>query len=227
MRLEDKFFSVWTGRNYLRIIMTSNNDNVVRADLSERRYAIFDVAPPFQSDPDARREYFGAMVRQMEDGGTEAMLGELLMRDISRWNPEAIPATPAAEAQKINSLINDPVIAWYYERLCDGILITTGQDRLEGRTFEWGKNDARYVPVSEVIADITAYAKSRSIHFSTHKVKNKLERFMPADFRSLTRRERDIGHTANPRTLKVYPFPTIADARRLFTEATGIVFDEG
>jgi len=145
LRLEDKFFSTWTARNHLRIIMTSNNDHIVRADGSERRYAVFEVVNPHQDSPDARRAYFGAMVEQMENGGYEAMLGELLARDISGWNAEAIPETAALRRQKLLNLANNPVQSWLHERLTEGVFILHG-DGIVQEGYPWGLDHSTAVP---------------------------------------------------------------------------------
>jgi hypothetical protein len=52
---------------------------------------------------DKRREYFTALVKQMENGGRAALLHMLLRRDISNFNPEAIPQTEELAQQKLLS----------------------------------------------------------------------------------------------------------------------------
>jgi hypothetical protein len=52
---------------------------------------------------DKRREYFAALVKQMENGGRAALLNTLLNRDISNFNPEAIPQTEELAQQKLLS----------------------------------------------------------------------------------------------------------------------------
>lgn len=196
--------------------MTSNNDQVVRADGSDRRYAVFEVINPHQGDPDSRRRYFGELVEQMENGGYEAMLGELLARDISGWNPEAIPETEALRRQKRLNLSNDPVMAWYYSRLEDGIDILseeTGQG-----SYPWRESEVQWVPVQAVIADYTAFAKRHGHRGDDQRIKNKLARYMPSGFESKPRREEQIN---GPRQVRCYPFPPLEEARRLFVEKSG------
>ncbi len=215
LRVEDKFFSAWAAPSHLRIIMTSNNDQVVRADGSDRRYAVFEVINPHQNDPDARRRYFGELVEQMENGGYEAMLGELLGRDITAWNPEAIPETEALKRQKRLNLSNDPVTAWYYSRLEDGIDILSG----EGGTnvYAWGDSTV-WVPVQDVLADYSAFAKRHGHRGDDQRLKSKLARFMPPGFESKAKAKMGVNGS---RAAKCYPFPPLAEARRIFTERTG------
>ena len=220
LRVEDKFFSAWNAPNHLRIIMTSNNDQVVRADGFDRRYAVFEVLSPHQNDPDARRRYFGEMVEQMESGGYEAMLGELLTRDIASWNPEAIPATEALKRQKLLNLSNDPVAAWYYSRLTDGINILSGE--ASTGVYPWDTGSTTWVPVRDVIADYGAFAKRHGHKGDDQRLQNKLARYMPDGFAGKPKRQEDINGGA---MVRCYPFPTLDQARTLFSEKTGFEFD--
>lgn len=223
LRLEDKFFSTWTGKNHLRIIMTSNNDHVVRADGNDRRYAVFDVATPFGADPDARRAYFGAMVEQMECGGFEAMLGELLARDISTWNPEAIPDTPALRKQKLLNLANDPVSSWLHERLADGIFIVSSEHDLLGTAYRWSGTKPTAVPVTAAKEDFLRYCQRNGYRGTERMLQMKLASFMPPGFKS--RVERAPAGDSVGGVQRVYDFPPINEARAAFTKKTGHAFE--
>lgn len=220
LRYEDKFFSAWRGPSHLRIIMTSNNDHVVRADGMDRRYAVFEVVNPHQGDPDARRRYFGEMVEQMENGGYEAMLGELLARDISGWNPEAIPETEALRRQKKLNLSNDPVTSWLESRLEDGINILSGETG--HGAYPWSETETVWVPVSAVLADYTEFAKRNGHRGDDKRLMVKLVRYMPPGFAGKPRRD---GQGIGAPVVRSYPFPPLGEARRLFTEKTGFKFD--
>lgn len=220
LRVEDKFFSAWNAPNHLRIIMTSNNDQVVRADGFDRRYAVFEVLSPHQNAPDARRRYFGEMVEQMESGGYEAMLGELLARDIASWNPEAIPATEALKRQKSLNLSNDPVAAWYCSRLTDGINVLSGEAGTN--IYPWGEDSTIWVPVRDVIADYAAFAKRHGHKGDDQRLHNKLARYMPDGFAGKPKRQEEVNGSA---MVRCYPFPPLDQARKLFSETTGFEFD--
>ena len=66
-------------RNHLIFTVASNEDSVVPADLADRRWQVLRVNDAHRED----RPYFQAIVEQMEDGGHEAMLFDLLNRDVS------------------------------------------------------------------------------------------------------------------------------------------------
>jgi hypothetical protein len=219
LRLEGKFFGVWDARNRLRVIVTSNNEHVVRADGSERRYAVFEVVNPHQADPHDRRRYFGAMMEQMENGGHSAMLGELLNRDISKWNPEAIPETEALKQQKLLNLGSDPLRLFLHERLMEGINITTGEAGLGAPIHSWSDTETVNVPARDLIADYKLFVDAHGLPFSQAGLARNLPKYMPAGFRATTIRE-----TApdGSRTLKVYPMPPLEVARSRFEEVTGL-----
>lgn len=223
LRLEDKFFSTWEAPNHLRIVMTSNNDHVVRADGIERRYAVFDVSNPFQDEAEARGNYFAAIASEMDNGGLQAMLGELLQRDIRGWNPEALPQTEALSRQKQYSVLQNPVTAWYYDRLRDGIAITRGTDFGSG-DYLWDETATTGVPVRRVIEDYWAYADAHKVPFRERQFCIQLRRLMPDGFEAVPKRAEPNGY--GPPVYKVYPFPPLPEAKAAFTRKTGLTFED-
>jgi Family of unknown function (DUF5906)/Bifunctional DNA primase/polymerase, N-terminal len=108
--LERKFIDPVSVRNFARLIFASNHDHPLRIDAFDRRYVGYEVCLPSgmmgTSDAAARerRKYFGAIDAQMEHhGGRAALLDVLLDRDISEFNPEAIPQTKELDRQKLLS----------------------------------------------------------------------------------------------------------------------------
>lgn len=85
-------------KNRMIFMIASNEASVVPADKNDRRWMMFEVADHHREDHD----YFRAIQRQLDDGGYEAMLHELLHRD---WkvgpNPTRIIKTTALFEQII------------------------------------------------------------------------------------------------------------------------------
>ena len=50
-----------------------------------------------------RKTYFAPIIEELKKGGSEALLGLLLQRDIRDFNAEAIPETHERRQQKLNS----------------------------------------------------------------------------------------------------------------------------
>ncbi len=102
--------------NYVRVFVTSNSDWVVPAGLEERRFCVIDVGESHMQD----KAYFGAMMRQMEDGGYEALFQYLLDFPLDEIDVRTIPQTAALTEQKIASL--PPESAWWLDTLARGLL---------------------------------------------------------------------------------------------------------
>lgn len=115
--IESKGIDAKEARNMLHIILTSNSDWVVPASSDERRYCILKASNKHKEDYD----YFAAIDAEMDNGGFEAMLYELLHLDISDFNVRDFPKTEGLTEQKLQSL--DPVPAWWYAKLCNGELL--------------------------------------------------------------------------------------------------------
>ncbi len=68
-------------------------------------------------------EYFGALKHEIENGGAEAMLYDLLRLDLGKWHPRQIPMTAALVEQKQRSLRGSRAVieSWLQEKLPKGI----------------------------------------------------------------------------------------------------------
>jgi hypothetical protein len=87
-------------RNLLHIMMSSNNDWIVPAGHGSRRYAVFKVSRAVIGD----LGYFKALNAEIDRGGAEAMLFDLLQLDLGEWHPKQIYETAALVEQKGHSL---------------------------------------------------------------------------------------------------------------------------
>lgn len=103
-------------RNYLHVIMASNNNWVVPAGVDDRRFVVLDVDESRMQD----LAYFSAMRREMANGGQEALLHMLATRNLSSFNPRDKPTTAALQEQKLLSL--SPIAKWWHSVLSDGTL---------------------------------------------------------------------------------------------------------
>ena len=92
---EKKFGDKVKVDSFLHIMMSTNNEWKVAAGPESRRYLVLDVGKQVAND----REYFGAIKTQMANGGHEAMLHELLNRQIIS-NLRYAPVTEELKAQR-------------------------------------------------------------------------------------------------------------------------------
>jgi hypothetical protein len=114
--IEPKYFQPFQVLNVLHILMSSNNDWVVPAGHGSRRYAVYNVSSARVGDFD----YFNRLNAELDGGGAEAMLWDLLRLDLGGWHPKLIYETDALMEQKQHSLRG--LDAWIEALLQEGVL---------------------------------------------------------------------------------------------------------
>jgi hypothetical protein len=130
-------------KNFVRLIMTSNEDWVVPAGKDERRFAVLDVHPRCAQNHqlfprDAGRD------RRWRARGAAARSAQFRPRE---REPAAIPMTAALLEQKFRSL--DSVENWWLERLFDGNTKRGGTEWVETVAIDSLFDD--YIAVAEKI----------------------------------------------------------------------------
>ena len=73
--------------NFRHLIISSNEDWPVHVDHDDRRFFVVQVSERHKED----HEYFAAIKCELEDGGYEALLYDLLHEDLSEFNPRIFP----------------------------------------------------------------------------------------------------------------------------------------
>lgn len=126
--IESKGFDIIRVRNYINLILASNSDWVVPAGLEERRFFVLDIAESRQQD----KKYFNKIVKQMNSGGKEAMLYDLLKMDISKIDLRTFDQTQGLFEQKLFSM--SIAQKYWFESLKRGSLI----DSDSYDTLTWG-----------------------------------------------------------------------------------------
>lgn len=112
--IEPKSVNAFTVDSYLRLFISSNEDWVVPATADEGRYFVLDVSDKRKDD----HKYFGAMKREMMNGGLEALLHYLQNYDLSKFEVRKVPDTNALADQKIQGLKN--LDKWWFSMLESG-----------------------------------------------------------------------------------------------------------
>lgn len=187
--------------NHLRLMMTSNSDWVIPAGKDERRFAIFDVAAHCAQN----HGYFAEMLAELDNGGRERLLYELLNFDLSKVNLRDIPKTDALLEQKVHSF--DPFESWLYERL------QTGEPtRSHGL---WPS----FVASRALLDDYIATADRTGVHRKATETQFgiKLAKLMPGVRKARRMVASDAGLSAT--RVWGYELPPLEDARVAFEEA--------
>lgn len=116
IHVEPKGVDPYEVNNCLHVFISSNEDWVVPAAIDDRRFFVADVSDTRVGD----HEYFRALYAELENGGLEAMLHDLLELDLGDWHPREIVDTEARRLQKEQSL--SPEHEWLLGLLDDGVL---------------------------------------------------------------------------------------------------------
>lgn len=208
-RIEQKGRDSLQVNNYLRLLITTNEDWVIPAAFDERRFAVLDVGNGNQQD----QEYFVAMLKQLDHGGYGALLYDLMHFDLTKTDVRVLPHTAALDQQKEISM--NPIDMYWYACLQQGnTLLMSGQGWLDT------------IRTSELHDDCIAYLNKMGIRRMPHMSAffRRLRQIAPAEEfeRRLIGKDRQSATT----------LPRLNDARMFFDKITRtnhdwISFDTG
>jgi hypothetical protein len=100
LTIEAKFRDAVLMPNHVHLLMASNEEWVIPASVDARRFFVLAVLATHAND----HEYFAAIWDEMDYGGYEALLHDLMNHDLTNFNVRAVPATDALQTQKKLSL---------------------------------------------------------------------------------------------------------------------------
>jgi hypothetical protein len=207
--IEPKFLGKMTIRNCLKIIICSNDEWIVPAGVSARRFVVSNVSEEHKQD----KGYFTALYAELADGGREAMLYDLLHMDLGNWHPRMIVNTDALVNQKIMSL--DPKMRWWLDLLQEGL----GCDL----------TDKDCCPTKALYEDYARRCGNRHVASST-AFGMSLKKLAGANLKKLDKREYRV---ILPRAIitrtegKVYQLPPLKECRERMDKMLGRTGDWG
>ena len=191
-------------RNRSIFMVASNNPLIVPADLGDRRWMVVDVADTHKED----HPYFAAIAEEMENGGREAMLYELLHRDITKGpNPRRVIKT---EARVMQILMAESPYVKFLHSLLD-----------QGRLPQNAVGSANTTTAKALVQDLTRNYSER--HLNDVALGKLLREILP----TITSRPNGkyVSHfTPDGPVMEIsteYTFPPLPDARKLFETKLG------
>lgn len=148
--IEGKGQPVTRAANFLHIIMATNLDWAVPASLQARRPFVLDVSDEHRND----LTYFAAIMKQMQNGGYEAMLHDLLHEDLTDFEVRRPPDTEGLQTQKKHSLTT--VQKWRVEVLQRGYVLKS----------KWGLSEKLHLWTEQVATELlfTSYLEYAKQH---------------------------------------------------------------
>ena len=112
--VERKGFDAVSMPNYSRLIMASNDEQVINAQGHERRYFVLAVSPAQRQNT----AYFKVIADELKNGGYESLLHFLMHVDLTDFDPRMYPQTEELQRQKMMSLA--PHVEWWLNCLIEG-----------------------------------------------------------------------------------------------------------
>lgn len=112
--IEGKGVDAEPSRNYVHLILASNDEWVVPAGLDERRFFVIEMSDGHKQD----HAYFKTIRRDLEAGGFENLLHFLRTYDLSDFEVRKVPQTKTLREQQTFSL--PPVQAYFLDCLRGG-----------------------------------------------------------------------------------------------------------
>lgn len=103
-------------RNFKHVIMSSNEDWPVHLDPDDRRFVVLSVSEKHKED----HSYFEAIQEELENGGYEALLYNLLHEDLTGFNPRVLPKTKAKfslqllSAGSVEKFLHESMVYGYF-----------------------------------------------------------------------------------------------------------------
>lgn len=208
LMIEGKGVNAIAARNYLHIIMASNEEWVIPAGAGERRFLMLEVADENLRD----HAFFAAIDEEQANGGREALLHFLLHYDLTGFDVRAVPHTDALRRQQVQSM--PPEAEWWYEKLQNGELFL-------------GEGWPSHVVCSHLAYDFVQYLKTFNIFLRSGGLK--LGHFMKRAIPDCTKvqigkRTTVITENGDQRTVdrpRAYELPSLEEARKHFDEHFG------
>jgi hypothetical protein len=114
IRVEMKGLEPEDARNHLHIIMATNEDWAVPVEFDDRRFLVLNVGDRRRQD----HQYFGVLADDLDHGGREAILWDLLNRDLSGFSVLKFPRTKGHREQADYTM---PIeMRWWLDKLQEG-----------------------------------------------------------------------------------------------------------
>jgi len=204
LEIEMKFKDKFKVDNHLWVMIASNHEWHAPVEITDRRFASFEVSDRRRGD----KAYFDAIAKQMENGGLEGMLFDLLRRDLSQVNLMNIPETEARMRQKIHTLDPEPAFILH-------ILMEGSQDGEQ----EW-KDE---IPTKWVHDHFERFAlnRNRRASISSHKLGWAFKKYLKDCVYKPNSRVR-AGKYSQDNPSYVYRFDSLDKCREVFYQTTGI-----
>lgn len=184
-------------RNFKHLILTSNEDWPVHLERDARRFLILNVS----SSKKHNLSYFKDIRSELDNGGLQAILYDLLQEDISKFNPWLLPQNFEAFAVKMMSATSPE--KYIYEALSQGCFDIGN----ETPSISWGNT----ISCSSVYTDYSIWCQKQGLKAEANqRFGNALHKLTPS-----INKERETTGTRR----YYYELPSLNKAREEFQKS--------
>lgn len=211
--------------NLCRFLVTTNSDWAIPAALEERRFTCFEIGEAQMQN----HAYFAAIDAQLEQGGYERLMHEMLTFDLASVDLRKIPQTAALADQKMLSLAAEE--QWWLDMLMSGHPPYISSQEL--KKVEWHWEGATKIPTYLLQKSYTSHAGNTGMRWraSETTLGKKLKKFTQdkIDKKILTyvyttTDEKGIKTTETGRS-QHYLLPSLDECRALFEAYRDTTYD--
>jgi hypothetical protein len=213
--IEKKGYDPIQSNNYTRLALISNNDWVVPASLKdERRFFVLRCSDARQGD----LPFFGALREQMENGGIEAMIYELMNYKPASKDGFSIlfkpPVTSHLQNQQVESLTG---VQKFMLELVKSGLYQTHDDKVQ--PIELNEDKPSYIHAVDMRAAVEDYVRGK---FSSDKSKTSYDDISAVVTDWFGARETKMVVEGSANKKRVFIFPPLAETRAKLKESKGL-----
>lgn len=199
--IEQKNVDIISVRNCKRLVLSSNENWIVPRDIDDRRFLICDVDPKYKED----KEFFKQIVNQMDNGGLEALMYDLINEPINGWHPRNdMPGSPGAFDLKIKNMESSH--RWLYDCLLkERYTVEIDSDNWKNTPQELGKDN--------IYRDYEFFCERKKIKAEDERIfwKKIIEILGKFD-------ERRLGEDYTGKRQRVVAMPSLKEAKMLFSK---------
>jgi hypothetical protein len=144
--LNEKHQPARQAQSYHRFIAATNAMHLKHTDNDDRRDFVLQVSDRYKND----HNYWNELDHEMNHGGIESFMYDLLERDLSSFNVRAKPSTVALLEQKLMSL--GPIERWWHDCLENGafeLIADDGERVTSGRWMNFHETSSLIAYVME------------------------------------------------------------------------------
>ena len=131
IHINEKFQPARQTQSFHRLIAATNATHFKHTENDDRRDFVLKVSDRHKDD----HNYWNELDHEMNHGGIEAFMHDLLERDLTGFNVRAKPSTPGLLEQKLLSL--GPIEGWWYDCLDNGAYEYVTNDGCSASSERW------------------------------------------------------------------------------------------